>query len=396
MKTVRVPEVNVDRLVERLTKLAKRAVKLEVAPPTWTVSEPFVADSGEKNEKTGEPVLRRYCTVEVTGEAPRFAGWRLAAVLTSLGDGNIIRAVPGEEIPATFRTAPIVCDHCHLVRNRAETFVVAHDDGTFKQVGRSCLRDFLGHKNPESLASAAELLFSIDALCEEAAGWGSEGAWTAVAELGKFLAMVACLIRRNGWMSRGEARDRSKSATADDAFHCLFPNTYLRRAWQCNPELEPKPTDADAAEAAKAVDWAAALGEDVNDFLWNVRAVARFGFVGYKEAGVAAAIMNAYRRAVGDDLKRRIAADSKHFGTEGVREVFELTLTGVHSIEGQFGVTNIHRFLTPDGNTAVWFASGGKTLGTVGEKVKVKATVKRHETRNGAAETVLTRVKEEA
>jgi len=43
-----------------------------------------------------------------------------------------------------------------------------------------------------------------------------------------------------------------------------------------------------------------------------------------------------------------------------------------------------------------WFASGGKTLGTVGEKVKVKATVKRHETRNGAAETVLTRVKEEA
>src|SRR3972149_3916096 len=74
----------------------------------------------------------------------------------------ILRNVPGETLPESWRRADQKCDHCGLIRKRNETFVVRHEDGTLKQIGRQCIADFLGHKGPEGMLAAAEYLFSAD------------------------------------------------------------------------------------------------------------------------------------------------------------------------------------------------------------------------------------------
>ena len=393
---VTVPEYNVSRLVAGLGKLVKRATKLGVEPPTWTVGEPFVKEYGEVDPDTKKRPSMKFCEVDVEGKAPKFEGWRLIAVVASLGEGNVIRSVPGEEVPESYRTAPIACDHCRLTRSRLEVFVVAHDDGTFKLVGRSCLKDFLGHKSPEALAAGAEVLFEIDALCREAEdfeGGGGRGGYN-VAPLVDFLAMTACIIRRDGWMSRGLARDLMKTATADTVWSTLNPDSYLLRHWRENPGSRPVPTPEDEKLAGAAAEWAVGLTENASsDYLWNVRLVARFGHVGYKEGGIAASIVSAYNKEVGNEIERKRLETSVAFGEPGKRLDLTLTLLSRHDIEGMYGLTRIHRFLTPDGNVAVWFASAGRTLGEVGETWKVKATVKKHATRNGITETVVTRVK---
>lgn len=389
---VTVPEYNVSRLVAGLGKLAKRATKLGVEPPTWTVGEPFVAEYGTPDPDTEKRPSMKFCEVEVTGKAPKFEGWRLVAVVANLGEGNVIRSVPGEEVPASYRTAPIACDHCRLTRSRLEVFVVAHDDGSFKLVGRSCLKDFLGHKSPEALAAGAEVLFELEALCRDAEDFegGGGGGRFRVFPIVEFLTMTACVIRDHGWRSRGEARDTMKTATADTVLDCLMPV----RHWAEHPEDKPAPTPEDEKLAGLAAEWAAGLPEDTSsDYLWNVRLVARFGHVGYEEAGIAASIIAAYNKAVGKEIERKRLANSVAFGEVGKRLELTLTLFARHDIEGMYGLTRIHRFLTPEGNVAVWFASAGGTIGEIGETWKVKATVKKHETRNGVTETVVSRVK---
>jgi hypothetical protein len=182
-----------------------------------------------------------------------------------------------------------------------------------------------------------------------------------------------------------------KTATADTVWSTLNPDSYLLRHWAEHPEDRPVPTPEDEKLAGAAAEWAASLPEDASsDYLWNVRLVARFGHVGYEEAGIAASIVTAYNKEVGNEIKRKASEKSVHFGTPEKREVFTLTLTDRWDVEGIYGVTRIHKFLDLAGNVAVWFSSS-KVIGTVGETWKVKATVKKHEVRKGVNETVLSR-----
>ena len=130
--------------------------------------------------------------------------------------------------------------------------------------------------------------------------------------------------------------------------------------------------------------------EDCNDYLWNVRLVTRFGYVDHRSAGVAGSAVQAYRKAKGDEVKRKMLERSEWFGTEKKREVWTLTLTDRWDTDGMYGTTRIHRFLTPEGNVAIWFATKESGI-EIGETWKVKATVKKHGWRGQVKQTVLTR-----
>ncbi len=55
------------------------------------------------------------------------------------------------------------------------------------------------------------------------------------------------------------------------------------------------------------------------------------------------------------------------------------------------GTMVIHRFLTTEGNLLVWFTGAGAAR--EGEIVNLRGTVKRHDTREGVRQTVVTRCK---
>jgi hypothetical protein len=112
--------------------------------------------------------------VTVSGVSPRLNGWQFIGAIDVMSDeennfvGNLLRSIPGVEMPETFRTERMHCDHCNLWKNWKSTFIVRHDDGTHKQVGRQCLKDFTGHKSPEMLVRLAELLMNVGKLFSDA------------------------------------------------------------------------------------------------------------------------------------------------------------------------------------------------------------------------------------
>lgn len=394
--TYLVPKENAPRLREKLEKLSRKAVKLGCAAILVTLAKTFSRRHPDADRAAdGERMVYEALTVQ--GEPPRLNGWVFAATLEheTAADGRsvtILRSHGEESLPAKYREAtPDNCDHCHTNRRRNNTYVVRHEEtGEWRQVGRSCLKDFLGlHTDPGAMARYATLLLTLEAsLREECEGdYGANG-WEAY-DLEKFLAYTVQSIDDAGWVSRSQARETDLLATADAVWYCLTATTVRDRETYRIPE----PTDAARQEVKDALAWVMAQDATDNDYIHNLQVIVDMEVVTWRTAGYAASIVSSYRRAKERNLRRAVltASGTSHFGTVGKREEFRLTLLGIHSFEGYYGMTHLHRFADPDGNAAVWFASSALEM-EPGASYRVKATVKKHNDYNGQPQTQLTRV----
>lgn len=400
-------------LQERLAALNKKAAKLGCTPITLEIlgermkvithPEHRVVNGGNIQLVAALDEVRMYVRVRVTGDIPKYEGWVFAATIqhlpaTQVSEAfDIIRTVPGFEIPVQYRdkSHAQMCDHCQTNRYRKDTFIVKHDSGTWKQVGRQCLRDFLGHVDPHALAAQFELLINALALVEDSQEHpdGYRG-WECF-RLESYLRWVAGVIRVRGWLSRSNAQARDQQATADLVYELFSPVSLRDPKYRNTMETlykQATPTNEDVELATKAIEWAAQLEPGENDYLYNINTIARAGVIDRKLMGYAASIIPAYQREM--DKSRTAQTNkltSKHFGTVGKREVFTLTVEKMVNLDSGMYPSTLHVFKDAEGNQAIWFASK-KSGFQIGEIVTVKASVKEHKEREGIAQTILTRV----
>ena len=382
-----------------LTALAKRATRKGLAAPTWTWGKAYTQKEHVPHPEFGwevecfAQVSRIPLTIE--GDAPHYAGWTFLASLQHLDGENVVRAIPGLEVPEAFRTRGPVCDHCKVSRRRNDTYVLRHEDGRVVQVGSTCIGDFLGSADASKIAAAASVLAEMRGLAEGGCSGGGSGGDRTLAE---FLPFVAWAVREHGWTSRTVARERSVQASADEAFALMVDKE--RRV-----KVGYEATEGDLAEAAAAEVWAESLSDDViagerGDYLHNLRAVARTGLVTYRTAGIAGSMIVAYQRAVSRERERAAKAArpkaNVHVGEVGKRMTFEVTLDFVTGYDTAYGYTTVLKFRDAAGACIVWKASN-TDLGRadVGKGFKVTGTVKKHDEYKGEKQTMVTRCKVE-
>jgi hypothetical protein len=161
-----VPADNRATIELKLAELNKKAAKLGTAPIVITFAHHHL-QTWKEERVLGQPeagyytYTREWLTADVTGETAVVNGFYFRATLHHTSDGNLIAAVPGYEVPRHYRNAAPACDHCATLRRRSQTFLIESRDGV-KQVGRSCLGDFLGMNDPHRMASWAEALGAFD------------------------------------------------------------------------------------------------------------------------------------------------------------------------------------------------------------------------------------------
>jgi hypothetical protein len=398
--TYKVTPERLDALKLRLAKFTLKALKLGVTPPDYTVSglntkivKVLTSDNALSGGDVRDKVIAWH-DVTLTSEPIKLAGWTFVATLDHASEaGVILRAVPGETVPTSYRDAKPVCNHCGLDRMRKETFVVRHDDGTWKVVGRNCLADFMG-VDPARAAELATMAIELRAgLDDEDAFASSGGGGLHHFSLVDFLDYVAVSIRTSGWLSRKAARDSRESvtSTADEALLMVFPPPRLKV-----PPVEPGDHDRAVAALAWARELRANATKELTDYEHNVYVVTAGEAITRKEAGIAASIIPTYERWLGRETERRLRAKndaaSAHFGEVGKREVFTLTPTDFKMFDSDFGVRTMAKFLDAAGNVAVWWTGEVSEPFEVGETIVVKATVKEHSLYNGVKQTVLSRV----
>lgn len=411
-KTIRA--ANLSNLRDRLARLNRRATKLGVEPVVLVAGEPYA-----KKDDFGK--VRELVDVEVSAATPKLAGWTLLAVRDFSLDEPLLNRVPGgpEVDLLAYANGPADCDHCKASRKRAETFVLQNEDGTLRQVGRTCIQDFLGGQSPESLVWLADCAMEVGAALDEFERSGHDEPLVGAVE---FLEVVSAAVREKGWLSRTKARELGNAgpSTSDYAFDRFFPpqaGTEARRAWDKDAVTV---LPADVERARLSLEWARAIdANDQNDYKRNLGRACRSEVVRSKHAGVVASAVAAWARENERELERRRRAEreaeSVFVGTVGSRLRWKaatarkpavagwtLQLASSKTWESQWGVTHFYRFWDADGNVVVTFAT--RALGMyldegrrwteveVGGTYLADGTVKKHEERNGVKQTVLTRV----
>ena len=406
--TYTIPACNLAQFAERIAALNKRAAKLGV-PAIQVATEPaYITREYQQASKTvwvkdgdkasGVPtgLVMQWYAVTVTGVAPKFDGWRFIATLEPIdADGeivNLLMTVPGEVCPHEYRSRVGQCDHCCTQRRRKQTFVVQHDSGKYQMIGRQCLKDFLGHNNPHDYAAWAEMLIELGTLGESATGWEGSSEVDSY-DLLTVLEWTASVIEVYGWVSKTVARESDRAATAS------IVGYLLRRPWSIEgvKEWEAErakcaPNATHKADALAAKEWATDIDEatlESNNYLANCNAIAKASYVVGKTMGLACSIVSSHKRVKPPVIVN--IRESNYVGTIGKRQEMTVSVVKIIEIEGQYGVTGLHRMVDADGNDLTWFASGGNWL-EVGETYKVKATPKKHEEYKGRKQTILSRV----
>jgi len=358
--TFRVLEENLPALKVDIERLGRRAERLGTA-------RLLLHDTGRREG--------RHAFVVLEGEPPALLGWTLAAIVDHREDVPALRVV-GSGAPPLDRSrfAEPRCDHCHLQRNRAQTFVLWHAaSGRVRQVGRACLRDFLDGHNPERLCRQAELLLLAKQALAGAAGLATGVVPNAEGiSLEQFAAHAAMAVRANGWVSGEQARRSSRSASADAALQSL----------EAAPEA---PQARDLALAEGALRWARELlaaQPQLSTFERDAVAVVNAPTVlTRRDRGLVCALIAVYGR-------RRLG--SRQLGEVGAwLDAVVLVERLVEQPSARHGVVTRHDLIDVDGNRLVWWQTRGGPL-PVGQALHVRGHVARHTHFGRAAITVLT------
>jgi hypothetical protein len=395
-KTLTILKSKKDGFISNIEKFNKKAKKLDTAPMLveWgkDVTRSFYKD--ETAEVWGILTVIHLQEVTVKYEIPKIAGWDLICIFdyehytTENGEETMAvftNAVPEKVVPAEYQNkTEIHCEHCGHNRYRKKSFLVKHESGEYKEVGSTCLKDFLGH-DPQNFLWFATMEDRIGGL-EEEFGMGSFGSADPIAyDLIGILTMTNAMIKKYGWMSRGEAYDTMKTATADMVVEYISnPKT----------EIEIEIEEEDKEIAAKTVEYFKTLEEQDNDYIMNCMKVIKLNAVPTRRLGIACSMINAYRKHIEKEIEKANELPSEWFGNIGSRlEDCEVTCTFKTYVESFYGTSTLYKFVDNDGNIFKTFYSGHTWSVEQEEKVRLWGTVKKHDEWNDKKETMLTRCK---
>jgi len=387
LKVYSIPEVNFPTLETKLAKLNKKATKLNCEPITLTLV-------GTEDKKEAGQIVR-YNQITIAGVAPIIAGWELIASCEGMENGVLVRAVPEKTYPEKYRNM-LICEHCNSDRKRKYTFIVRNvETNEYKMVGKSCLKDFLGHVDPNFIAEMLQYISDF----QEKDYDELPSNYVSRTDTGYYLTFVTACIRENGWMSRTKANEEGGPSTANLASEAMENFGKVVTDYRGNIIEYPIPTDQDKELAKKALQWAKELTDTQNDYLYNINLLAHESSITYKEYGFVASIVSSFTRHIEREIIKEQKATlqkqeliSQYIGSIGEKIQTELTYINTFSFETQWGAGHIHKFLDQNGNVFIWKSSKYIEVDQ-GQKVKIKGTIKDHSEYAGAKQTILTRCK---
>ncbi len=322
-----------------------------------------------------------FADVEVVKGAGRFGGWEVVGAIKAAAGVALLHG----EVPEEWRAHPDRCEHCGITRRRGTTLAIQSEEGELKQVGKTCLKDFVGNYTAENMLAFWDIQNEVQReLLAAAAGEGEYGHATAW-YLPAFLATCDFVMEREGGFKPVSAGSNATALKAAEI-------------------LENKGLVYDAARLARvqlAIDWAKNL-TGVDGFLANIREIALANVAPKRSPALAAAILPAYSRSR-VNVTAAVAATTtkKHLGTVGQKIEVEATYKRSMGYDNAWGGGVVVVFEC-EGSDLVWItansgihtaADGSYDPLPEGSKVLLRATVKSHDTYRGEPQTKITRAK---
>lgn len=373
------------QLDKKLQFINRKARKINVPEAKYEIIDVEYTEEG------------KFVTIEADIEVVKIDGFKVVAVIEHAYDNtNIVHTLQEDIVlPEDINTRKGFCQHCNTSRNRKNTVLLQNiETQEFIQVGKSCIKDYLGYDLNNTL-SIYESVIDLDEFLKDCFSHG-EG-WTKYYNVKDVLNISMEYVSRFGYVSSQEATEE-KPKTGNviwEIITCIKAKTKMLKELDFCKELYDleKPTEPVQA----LIDWVLNDNSD-SQYMENVKTIIKEGFVSEKHINILVSIVPTYNRYLEKMLKKQsqIEADgvsltNEYYGEVGKREDFNLKCVACYVSEGYYGITYVNKFIDDSGRTFVWFTS---TKGfEQGEQVTIKGTIKEHSEYNNEKQTVLTRCK---
>lgn len=402
-RTYHVPDENMGRLVDKLRRIFRKCDKLGIEhsfEEIGTQVERVTTDDG-----MGVPVLMHL--VRVSGTAEIF-GWELVAAIDHTDNGNVIRKVSKLRLPERYLTAVPACDHCGSRRHRKTTYVIRNaSDGAYRQVGKSCLREYTGGLSAEVVTS----IMSIHGIAEACTAGPAHP--EALLDRDTLLACAYADTRARGFFpARDGGGSTASSATRLHSALLGYPDTVTGAEREgLLSDLREHGVEPRSEEVADAVSdmlsWVfVESARSASDYMHNLSVACASEYVDPRHANIVASLPSAYLRARGEEDRRKALAARRRaeaersdwVGDVGGRVSVTVTscrvLASWNSCFDGYNerTTYLYRFTDTDGDVIVWRTA--KLLEPFDcEERRLDATVKEHGDWKGTRQTVVTRAR---
>ena len=378
----KVPTINLEFLKAQVEKLNKAAAKLGCKKITLDIGTPFMekmedAKIDAHGNETRAAKYQEFQHVVVYGEAPKLSGWSFVGKREpdENSDAVFTKALPGHEMPVEYSDDhPIKCDHCNKKARRNETFVVKNEHGKHMEVGRSCLKDFLWHSDPNKYANFAEALYDVHSAFAAAVNDADGAGRIAYSDgLEDVVPVALRIIKDSGFTPANGTYPTSMSM-----MNHFYPPKNDKG------ELRIYPTDEDKEEGKQIIEFMKNHPEkDNNDFWRNLSKMANAGAVspkhfGYIAAGVAQYIKTQGLNKAKESIKAGIVQEP--LGAIGDKVRFKGEVIGTHRYKRQSfsyyddGVGYILNIKTDDGKLVKMFTAGGYGV-EKGDRIEISGKV---------------------
>lgn len=381
-------EGNIDRLEKKLKRISNKCKAYGCDFHYEQTGEEF----RELKDEKGNKYTARFVLVEAEGTAI-INDWEFIAELEHTENGNIITGVAGVEVPERYYTTRPMCEHCNSKRFRKNTYIVRNKKtGEFKQVGKSCLKDFTHGMSAEAVTQYMSL---FDTLIEgETPEPGC--AFQRYVSTKEYLLYVAETIRHFGYTRSSDEGISTASQAIDfyDAAHgWAVTKEYLQ---DLIDKMESVNFDIDNQSSVELVSnalvWVSEQEEN-NNYIHNLKTACSLEYV-KGNFGLYASLFPAYDRDLERTAKRK-AVQSVEQSSEFVGEISDRITVKIQSVkcvtswETDFGITRIYKLIGADGNVYTW--KTGKYLDDTTDEMSITGTVKAHTEFRGIKQTELTR-----
>jgi len=354
-----IPVENMSKLVLDIAKLNKKATKLNTKPIRLVLGSVVTKELPRKFPQS--PVeFREYQMLTVEGEVPKLPGdWSFAGKLEGHEAGTIVRAIPGQVLPVRFQSAnPYHCDHCKKIRTRNATYIVKKED-EYVQVGKSCMKDFLGHADPEKYAAWAEFIYTLEGRVSEYEG-GMGGWSTPKFKTIDMIAMAIASINKNGWTpTSSETHIPTAHAVAEQ----FVPPTGRGSEYFVRLAV----VEADYVMAQQVITMIAKRSlTDTSDFIQNLNKFCSVEINSLKTVGYLSAAAMMFLKELNAIEARKSIKDGivdKSVGPEGTKVTLHCTVISAHRYNRPAysyydnGVSQILTMKTTDGALVKMFTT---------------------------------------
>lgn len=308
----------------------------------------------------------------------------------NIGDTFIYKGAEG--VPASYKSIK-TCQHCNTNRFRKYLYVLKNDKSEFITVGKSCLNDFVGHKDAETIIQyyqCVEDSFKVtndDMFIED---FEIDDTYIpGVYSVDDVIRASIVSIKEYGYSRSSE----EGITTKDDVYSILHrKNKECERLFRKSKEIPNKEVE-DIKDFINNMD-------SNSDYIENLKLLISDGYVKENMLGYIVSIPYTVNKRKSEILKESIESDIKsksdYIGEIGDKIESQVTFykqtqyNRVSNYTGKYETVYNYMFLDENNNCILWNTTAVKDF-DIGDKINLKGKIKSHKEYNGMKQTYVTR-----